>query len=76
MSRHPWLACPGKTLRLPSSLPVISYSAATQATIMAGLSAALSWNVSGATALGIDNGVGDVSRANVQVRFANPDDHI
>jgi hypothetical protein len=41
--------------------PSISSFTATPATISAGQSANLSWSVSGATSISIDNGVGDVS---------------
>jgi uncharacterized protein YkwD/chitodextrinase len=43
------------------SAPVISSFSATPSTISAGQSAALSWSVSGATGITLDNGIGDVS---------------
>ena len=43
------------------SAPVINSFSANPATISAGQVSTLSWNVSGATSITIDNGVGDVT---------------
>jgi uncharacterized protein YkwD/single-stranded DNA-binding protein len=45
----------------PSPAPAISSFTATPSAITAGQTATLSWSVSGATTISIDNGVGDVS---------------
>jgi hypothetical protein len=45
----------------PSTAPVISSFTASPSSITTGLSATLSWGVSNATSLSIDNGVGDVT---------------
>jgi hypothetical protein len=55
------LACP-KTPK-----PSIGSFTATPATVLQGGSATLSWTVTGATSLGIDNGVGGVSGTSVSV---------
>ncbi len=47
--------------------PVISSFSASPASITAGQASTLSWNVSGATSLAIDNGVGTVSGSSVSV---------
>ena len=49
---------PGST---PASVPTIASFTASPSTITAGQSATLSWSVSGAAGLQIDNGIGDVS---------------
>ena len=45
----------------PSGLPVINYFAATPTSISFGSSVTLSWNVTNATTVSIDNGVGNVA---------------
>lgn len=45
----------------PTARPIISFFAASPSIVAPGQATILSWNVSGATSVSIDNGVGDVS---------------
>jgi polyhydroxybutyrate depolymerase len=49
--------------QLPAAPPVISSFASSPTSISAGQSSTLSWSVSGATSLALDNGIGDVTSA-------------
>ena len=60
---------PSPTPPTTSGLPVINYFTASPSSIFAGDSATLNWNVSNATSINIDHGVGTVGASGVTLVF-------
>lgn len=69
-------ASPPSSAVLPATAPQIGSFIATPATIAAGQSATLSWSVTGATSLSINNGVGAVTGSSVTVSPSVSTDYV